>query len=108
VRQYLPDQQRGIVKLTLGVASIAHLSPKQLKERGMALRTPVIVKPKTVRDDMPLAATMRDIRIWLDSERIEPVEFKAVVGRVGLGFEISFRDEHEAERFQERFASLLP
>jgi hypothetical protein len=51
---------------------------------------------------------MRDIRIWLDSERIEPVDFKAVVGRVGLGFEISFRDEHEAERFQERFASLLP
>jgi hypothetical protein len=92
----------------LGVASIPDLSPKQLKERRMALlRTPVVVQPKTVRD-MPLAETMRDIRIWLDSERIEPVEFKAVVGRVGLGFEISFRDEHEAERFQERFASLLP
>jgi hypothetical protein len=72
----------------------------------MALRTPVVVQPKTIRD-MPLAETMRNIRIWLDSERIEPVEFKAVVGRVGLGFEISFRDEHEAERFQERFGSLL-
>jgi hypothetical protein len=107
VRPYLPGQQRGVVKLTLGVASIPRLSPKQLKERRMALRTPVIVQPKTVRE-MPLAETMRDIRIWLDNERIEPVEFKAVVGKLGLGFEISFRDEHEAERFQERFASLLP
>jgi hypothetical protein len=72
----------------------------------MALRTPVVVQPKTARD-MPLGETMRDIRIWLDSERIEPVEFKAVVGRAGLGFEISFRDVNDAERFQERFAALL-
>ena len=72
----------------------------------MALRRPVVVQPKTARD-LPLGETMRDMRIWLDRERIEPVEFKAVVGRAGLGFEISFRDEHEAERFQERFASLL-
>jgi hypothetical protein len=30
-----------------------------------------------------------------------------VVGRAGLGFEISFRGEREAARFQERFAALL-
>jgi len=28
--------------------------------------------------------------------------------KAGIGFEISFRSEQEAERFQERFASLLP
>ena len=72
----------------------------------MALLSHVVVQPKTVRD-MPLGKTMRDIRTWLDSERIEPVAFKTVVGRAGLGFEISFREESEAERFQERFASLL-
>ena len=71
----------------------------------MASRTPVVVEPKTARD-MPLGETMRDIRAWLDSERIQPADFKAVVGRTGLGFEISFNDEREAVRFQERFASL--
>jgi hypothetical protein len=50
---------------------------------------------------------MNEIRTWLDSERIQPVQFKTVVGRAGLGFEISFRRKREAERFQERFASLL-
>jgi hypothetical protein len=73
----------------------------------MALRTPVVVQPKTARDTA-FAETMKDIRIWLDNERIQPAEFKAVVGRAGLGFEISFNDEGEAERFQERFASLMP
>jgi hypothetical protein len=47
------------------------------------------------------------IRTWRVSERIEPVELKTIVGRGGLGFEISFRREREAERFQDRFGSLL-
>jgi hypothetical protein len=72
----------------------------------MALLTPVAVQAENSRN-VPLDKTMRDIRIWLDGERIEPVQFKTVVARAGLGFEISFRREHEAERFQERFASLL-
>ena len=69
----------------------------------MVLLIPVVVQA----GNAPLVKTMREIRIWLDSERIEPVHFKTVVGRGGLGFEISFRDEDEAGRFQERFASLL-
>ena len=72
----------------------------------MAVLTPVVVQAEN-SEKLPLAKTMKDIRIWLDSERIEPVQFKTVVGRGGLGFEISFRREHEADRFQERFASLL-
>jgi hypothetical protein len=73
----------------------------------VALFAPVMVQAENSRN-MPLAKTMKDIRIWLDSERIEPVQFKTVVGRAGLGFEISFSQENQAERFQERFASLLP
>jgi hypothetical protein len=72
----------------------------------MALLTPVAVQAKTSAG-MSLDKTMRDIRVWLDGERIEPVQFKTVVGRAGLGFEISFRREREAERFQKRFGSLL-
>jgi hypothetical protein len=55
----------------------------------------------------PLQKVLNEIRTWLDSERVEPVRFKIVVGRSGLGFEISFRTGREAERFEERFASLL-
>jgi hypothetical protein len=72
----------------------------------MALLTPVAVQAENSRN-VPLDKTMRDIRIWLDGERIELVQFKTVVGRAGLGFEISFRYEREAECFQERFESLL-
>jgi hypothetical protein len=72
----------------------------------MALLTPVGVQAENSRG-LSLDQTMNEIRAWLDGERIEPVQFRTVVGRVGLGFEISFRREHEAKRFQERFASLL-
>ena len=72
----------------------------------MALRSPVVVQAES-SGTAPLDKTMRDIRIWLDGERIAPVQFQTVVGRAGIGFEISFRHEREAERFQERFGSLL-
>lgn len=73
----------------------------------MALLRPVIIQAQN-STNMPLSMTMRDIRSWLDSEQVHPIFFKTVVGRDGLGFEISFRDEREAERFQERFASGQP
>jgi len=44
----------------------------------------------------------------LDAERIEPTDFKTVVARGGIGFEISFKSEHEARYFRERFSSLVP
>jgi hypothetical protein len=72
----------------------------------MALLSPVALQTENLRN-APLAKVLNEIRTWLDSERVEPVRFKIVVGRSGLGFEISFRNEGEAERFQERFASLL-
>lgn len=73
----------------------------------MALLSTVLIHAENSRN-LPLAQMMKDIRIWLDSERIQPVEFKAVVGQAGHGFEISFSNESDAERFQERFASLMP
>ena len=53
--------------------------------------------------NLPLGKTINDLRTWLDSERIEPVVFKTIGGR----FEIGFRGEREAKRFQQRFAPLL-
>ena len=39
--------------------------------------------------------------------KIEPNEFKTVAGRAGVGFEISFKSEREAQQFQQRFSSFL-
>ena len=72
----------------------------------MALLIPVAAQAENSRG-MALDQTMNEIRAWLDGERIEPVQFRTAVSRVGVGFEISFRRDHEAKRFQERFASLL-
>ena len=72
----------------------------------MALLTPVVAQAENTRG-RSLDQTMNEIRAWLDGERIEPAQFRTVVSRRGLGFEISFRREREAERFQGRFASLL-
>jgi hypothetical protein len=66
-----------------------------------------MVTPAVIRAEN-LGNTMNDIRTWLDAEKIQPVEFKTVVGHAGVGFEISFRCEQEAQRFHERFASLVP
>jgi hypothetical protein len=72
----------------------------------MALTMPTVIRAAT-RRSTPSANAINEIRTWLDREKIEPVEFKTVVGRAGFGFEISFKNEEEAARFQERFASLI-
>ena len=72
----------------------------------MALLIPVVVHADNPRN-APLDKAMNDIRVWLDSERIQPVEFKMVVNGRDLGFEISFRHEEDAARFEAQFASLL-
>ena len=63
--------------------------------------------PTVIRADN-LGKTMNDIRAWLDAEGIQPTDFKTVVARGGIGFEISFKSEHEAQHFRERFSSLVP
>jgi hypothetical protein len=66
------------------------------------MSTLTVIRAKNLGD------TMKEIRNWLDAEKIQPVVFKTVVGKAGIGFEISFRREQEAELFQQRFASLVP
>jgi outer membrane lipoprotein-sorting protein len=51
----------------------------------------------------PFGDTMNEIRMWLDSQKIQPLDFKTVAGGAGLGFEIRFRNQDEATRFRERF-----
>src|SRR5205814_10580986 len=52
----------------------------------------------------PIGSIMNEIRSWLSQNKIEPIDFKTVVERAGIGFEIRFRTEGEAERFQREFA----
>jgi hypothetical protein len=64
------------------------------------MATPAVIRAED------LGNTMNVIRTWFDAEKIQPVDFRTVVGHAGIGFE-SFRLEREAERFQRRFASLV-
>ena len=51
----------------------------------------------------PIGQIMNEVRFWLDENKIEPVDFKTVVGREGIGFEMRFRKEEEGDRFQRAF-----
>ena len=73
----------------------------------MRLTSPVAVRTENRANVPPLSATMAEIRTWLDSERIEPASFKTLVVRGGLGFEISFNSEEEADRFRRQFPWLV-
>jgi hypothetical protein len=44
---------------------------------------------------------------WFDAEDIQPLNFRAVVGECGLGFEILFRKQDDADRFVQQFRSLI-
>jgi len=54
-----------------------------------------------------LGAAMQRLRIWLDSERIEPSEFKAAVDATGYTFTIEFRSFPDADRFRAQFRHSL-
>ena len=72
----------------------------------MALGIPNVIRTETLRDT-PLGSAMAEIRVWVDSEKIQPVEFKTVVSYGAVGFEISLKSDRDAERFQQRFRPLL-
>jgi hypothetical protein len=72
----------------------------------MALILPVVIRAEN-QANTTLASTMIEIRTWLDREKIEATGFKAVVGSAGLGFEISFKSDREAVRFQRQFPQLI-
>ena len=72
----------------------------------MALGISNVIRTANLRDT-PLGNTMNEIRIWLDSEKIQPMAFKTIVSRGTVGFEITFKSERDAERLQQRFRPLL-
>jgi hypothetical protein len=64
--------------------------------------------PVGVRLERPqsaLSVIMNDIRLWLDSHKIEPVEFKTVPLDGGsIAFDIRFQSQEEASLFKRAFA----
>lgn len=47
---------------------------------------------------------MNEMRAWLDTHRVKPVEFKiAMTGMPGIVFDIRFRREEEAILFERVF-----
>jgi len=67
---------------------------------GLSPVTILLERPKGT----PLVAVMNDVRSWLDSKKIEQLGFKSVVGLEGIGFEIRFRNQDEADLFEREFA----
>jgi len=51
----------------------------------------------------PLGTIMNEVRIWLDAQKIEPLDFCPVTDNAGTGFLIRFRDHFEANRFRQSF-----
>ena len=51
-----------------------------------------------------LAASISDIRLWLDRHKIEPVEFKSELRDGVVTLDIRFRGQNEARLFERDFA----
>lgn len=51
-----------------------------------------------------LGAAMQRLRIWLDSEKIEPSEFTVTTDAAGCTLTIEFRSLQDADRFRLQFA----
>lgn len=70
----------------------------------MALNPPFVVRV-VKNPDSSFGAIMNDIRSWLDHRKIEPVSFKPVAkADTGVGFEVGFNSEEEADLFEHEFA----
>ena len=62
--------------------------------------------PITIRiepRETSLAQIMNEVRAWLDSNKIEPVDFKTIISHRGVGFELRFQERDQAELFQQAF-----
>jgi hypothetical protein len=70
----------------------------------MALNPPFVVRVEK-KPDRSFGDIMNAIRTWLDHRKIEPVSFEPVArADRGVGFEIAFNSEDEAQLFQREFA----
>ncbi len=53
-----------------------------------------------------LAETMTEIRAWLDHRKIQTTSFQPVSQDGGVGFQIGFKTEDEAELFRQEFGGV--
>jgi hypothetical protein len=61
----------------------------------------------TVRVERPkqaLAATMSDMRMWLDTYKVQPAAFKIAPIEGTVAFDVRFHEPHHASLFQQKFA----
>jgi hypothetical protein len=54
-----------------------------------------------------LAASMAEMRMWLDDNRMTPTEFDYSTGGPGIAFRLVFRAEREAVAFAGAFGGTL-
>jgi len=68
----------------------------------MTLDPPFTVRIE--RAETALANAMNEMRTWLDSTRLQPVEFKiAMTGVAGIAFDVTFQTEADASQFEQAF-----
>lgn len=68
----------------------------------MTLKSPLIVRVE--RSGKAFGIAMNEIRSWLDSHKIQPVDFRPSESDPGaVAFEIRFRREDEAHLFEQAF-----
>lgn len=56
-----------------------------------------------ISESEDFAETMNRWREWLNSQKIQPTDFKAEQCEAGYVFSIGFRSQHDAERFRQAF-----
>jgi hypothetical protein len=67
------------------------------------LNSPFVVRIEK-KPEKSLSDTMNQVRTWLDHRKIGRVSFKPVAkADTGIGFEIRFNTEDEAELFEQEF-----
>lgn len=68
----------------------------------MTLKSPLIVHVE--RPEKAFGLAMNEIRSWLDSHKIQPVDFRpGESGPGAVAFEIKFKREDEAHLFEQAF-----
>jgi outer membrane lipoprotein-sorting protein len=50
-----------------------------------------------------LAATMGDMRTWLDTHKVQPASFKIAPTEGSVAFQVRFREQNHASLFQRQF-----
>jgi hypothetical protein len=55
-----------------------------------------------------LGATMSEMRIWLDKQKIQPVRWEAMIDAKGFTVTIAFHRDDESELFRQQFAENEP